>query len=234
MSQRSGFGVGAVSPIIAALVLGVVAFITDILRGLPHEVLLGLTSKGFVWAAGAVVVGLRASTARRAGITGAATLVGATVVYYSAILAFTDRWRAGIPIDGSSPVWYGLKSVIRASQFWSAASVAVGALLGVAGWVAVSADARLAAWTAGALGGVMASGGVYVLSQSLGRGPGEGWWVRPAVAALTAVASLGGAAVVAARRGGRPWGRFAAASLVALAVCVPLWAAVSWIRNSHL
>lgn len=41
-------------------------------------------------------------------------------------------------------------------------------------------------------------------------------------------------AVIVARSGGRAWGSFAAAGLRALAMCVRLWAAVSWIRISHL
>lgn len=209
---------------------------TDTQDGLPQALLLGLTGRGFLWAAGAVLVALWAPTLRRAGVVGAMTLVGATAFYYGCILVLTDRWRAGIPIDGSSPLAVGLQSVARASLFWLAASVVVGGLLGMAGWLARYGDVRWAGLVSGALAGVLASGGIHVLISGTAIRIDDWWWVRPGMAALTAAASLCGGTVIIARRdtGQRSWLMFVAGALAALVICVPLWHVVTAVRTSYL
>jgi hypothetical protein len=219
--------------VVAGFGLGLLAMLTDLSDGLTKTVLLALTDKGFLWALAAVLSGSAAATVRRGAFQGSLALATATTTYYGLVILMTDRWRGGVPVDGSNGLLYGLQSVGRAAAFWLAASVTIGGLLGSIGFWMRRSSHPLADLLAGIAGGALASGGVYSLvSWSY---PIEAfWWVNPVVGAFTVVVSIAGPIVVMARRDAHSWSAGLAGFVIALVVCLCIWYGVSVVRNSYL
>lgn len=66
---------------VAAVALGLLAFMADSVAGLAGQILIALTSSGFAWGLAAFLVGRWAATEKRAAVVGAtALLVTATLL----------------------------------------------------------------------------------------------------------------------------------------------------------
>ena len=149
--------------LLTSAALGTAAFLSDLVPGTLGVILLTLTSSGLAWGITALIMGFR-QTAWRAAILGStATLLIATVVYYSMILGLSQRWRGGTLQDGSSADLNSLLSVSRAAAFWAIASVCAGLVLGTIGWKIRIGSERQSAILTGAAFGLFAANGFEIM-----------------------------------------------------------------------
>ncbi|BBH70169.1 hypothetical protein ACTI_68540 [Actinoplanes sp. OR16] len=145
--------------IVAAVVLGVLAFAADAVDGAAGPVMIALVSSGLAWGSAALLAG-RAAPDRRSAMTGAtALLVTATLVYYLLILVVSRRWSGGTLVDGSSADGYGLRSLAVMTTVWLLISVDAGPALGLLGRATRTARLPIAALAAGAACGLLSGQG---------------------------------------------------------------------------
>jgi len=149
----------AVVIVVAAVVLGLLAFAADGVDGVAGRVVTVLVSSGLAWGLAALLAG-RAAGDRRGAMTGATVLlVSATLVYYLLILLVSRRWSGGSPADGSSGDGYGLRSLAVMTTAWLAISMIAGPSLGLLGQVTRAAPVPAAALAAGAACGLLSGQG---------------------------------------------------------------------------
>lgn len=100
----------AVMIVLAAVVLGLLAFAADGIDGMTGRIMIAVVSSGLAWGSAALLAGLTAPDRRRAATDATVLLASATVVYYLLILVISRRWSGGVLADGSSADGYGLRS----------------------------------------------------------------------------------------------------------------------------
>ncbi|WP_250038402.1 hypothetical protein [Paractinoplanes maris] len=148
-----------VAVVVAAALLGLLAFAVDALDGLAGLVATAVVSSGVAWGTAALVAGWTA-TSRRTAVIGATTLlVAATVVYYLLILVVSRRWSGGTLVDGSSADGYALRSLAVTTLAWLLISVVAGPIMGLLGQITRTAPVRSAALAAGAACGLLSGQG---------------------------------------------------------------------------
>lgn len=168
---------------LAGLALGALAFAADFCTGALAIVMLLLCSSTFAWGAAALVAGYLARDRRTAAGAAVTLLALATAGYYGLILIE----------DGSS----AFASVLRASAFWLAASVAGGVLLGPLGQ-AIRRGAHRRTWAAAGFL-VLAGPGAVTALRLAGVPAVRPWFVE----AVAEVAAAGAVTVLLVRRAAR-------------------------------
>jgi len=145
--------------VVAAVVLGLLAFAADAIDGVAGQVVTAVVSSGLAWGSAALLAGWTA-TSRRGAVTGAtALLASATLVYYLLILVVSRRWSGGYLADGSSANGYGLRSLAVMTTAWLLVSMVAGPSLGLLGRVTRTAPVPSAALAAGAACGLLSGQG---------------------------------------------------------------------------
>lgn len=153
---------------VAAIGLGLLAFVADLVEGVLGQVLVALTSSGFAWGLAAFLLGRWSVTRRRAMIGAATLLAAATVTYYLLVTLVSRRWSGGTVFDAETGMArssdaYGLRSIAITAALWLAGSVIAGPLLAVLGQTVRSADHARAALAAGVGYGLLSGEGWYSL-----------------------------------------------------------------------
>jgi hypothetical protein len=145
---------------VAAVALGLLAFASDAIDGFAvRQVVTVLVSSGLAWGLAALLAGWTAPD-RRGAVAGAtALLVSATLVYYLLILVVSRRWSGGLPMDGSTADWYGLRSLAVMTAAWLLASMVAGPALGLLARTTRTARLPSAALAAGAACGLLSGQG---------------------------------------------------------------------------
>jgi hypothetical protein len=236
--DRFGFVVAAV-----AIVLGLLAFIADLVEGIAGHVLIALTSSGFAWGLAAFLVGRAASTRRRAVIGGAGLLVVATLLYFLLVLLVSRRWSGAYVQDPATGMntpadLYGLRSVAITTALWLGGSATAGPLLALLGQAVRSSAATHAALAAGVACGLLSGEGWYsVWSAPLWRldlnGPygadfARGVALSQAVRVVLPLAVLIWLAV--AHGLGRAWATLVVTTVVSAAAGGLIWSGVEHAR----
>lgn len=145
--------------VVAAVVLGLLAFAADAVDGITGQVMIALVSSGLAWGSAALFTG-RTATDRRGAVTGATVLlVSATLVYYLLILVVSRRWSGGALANGSSGDGYGLRSLAVMTTAWLLVSMLAGPALGLLGQMTRTARVPIAALAAGAACGLLSGQG---------------------------------------------------------------------------
>jgi len=163
----------AVTIVVAAVVLGLLAFAADGLDGSAGRVLIAVVSSGLAWGSAALLAGLTATGHRDAVTSATALLVSATLVYYLLILVVSRRWSGGTLADGSSADGYALRSLAVTTTAWLLISVLAGPVLGLLGRMTRTAPVPSAALAAGAACGLLSGQGW----QEIGTAPPWPLWV---------------------------------------------------------
>jgi hypothetical protein len=197
------------------VVLGGLAYAADFCQGLLAVVMLLVSSSMFAWGAAGLVFGFAARD-RRGAIGAAVTvLTVATLVYYGIILVDGHRWRDAVADGDAFPGASSLVSVLTATAFWTAASIAGGTVLGLSGQAIRRAPPTVAALVAGCSFALLAGQGAVAAVQVYSRGAGWAWLVE-GVAEVVLAAALT-AALLGRGRGPHRWWTFAAAAVALLA-----------------
>jgi hypothetical protein len=158
--------------VVAAVMLGLLAFAADAIDGFAGQVVTALVSSGLAWGLAALLAG-RTATDRRGAVAGAAALlVSATLVYYLLILVVSRRWSGGSLVDGSSADWYGLRSLAVMTTAWLLVSMVAGPSLGLLGQMTRTARVPSAALAAGAACGLLSGQGWQEIATTP---PGRLW-----------------------------------------------------------
>lgn len=223
---------------LAGLVLGVLAYAADFCHGLLAVAMVLVSSSGLAWGAAALILAFAAADrpGRRAAAGAAVTVLAvATLVYYGVIVADGDRWHGGTLEDGTPADAMALRSILVATVFWLAASVAGGVVLGLLGHAIRRSRPRVAALAAGAACALLAGQGALRLVQAGGYAPRYLAQIVPWLVEAAAEVTLAAAISVALlRRGARPqqWGWFTAAAVALLVVALLAWRLVETVRTT--
>jgi hypothetical protein len=149
----------AMAIVLAAVVLGLLAFVADAIDGMTGQVMIAVVSSGLAWGSAALLAG-RTAPDRRSAVTDATVLLAsATVVYYLLILVISRRWSGGYLVDGSSADGYGLRSLAVMTTAWLLVSMVAGPSLGLLGQMTRTARLPSAALAAGAACGLLSGQG---------------------------------------------------------------------------
>jgi hypothetical protein len=154
------FGVGVA---VAAVGLGLLAFVADLVEGIGGDVLVALTSSGFAWGLAAFLVGRAAASQRMAAMGGGALLVSATLLYYLLVVLVSRRWSGGVLDDGRSADLHGLRSVAIMTGVWLVGSIVAGPLLALLGHAVRTGPAARSALAAGVACGLLSGEGWYTV-----------------------------------------------------------------------
>lgn len=143
--------------------LGYLAYLSDLITGIPGAVLIALTSSGFAWGIATFAAGYWSSNLRAASFGGIMILSLATLVYYACVVVLSQRWRGGVLDDGTPADAIGLQSVLRASVFWLLGSLVAGPLFGMLGWVIARGRDKWRPMALGLLFGLLSGQGLDTL-----------------------------------------------------------------------
>ncbi|WP_344612076.1 hypothetical protein [Dactylosporangium salmoneum] len=210
------------------VVLGGLAYAADFCQGLLAAVMLLLSSSMFAWGAAGLAFGFAARD-RRSAIGAAVTvLTVATLVYYGIILVDGHRWRDAVTDGDAFPDMSSLVSVLTATAFWAAASVAGGTVLGLLGQAIRRARPNVAALAAGCAFALLAGQGAVAATHTLGAG--WTWLVEGAAEILLAAALT--ATLLGRGPGPSRWWTFAGAAVALLAASYAVWVELDTIRTT--
>jgi hypothetical protein len=166
-----------------------------------------------------------------AAVTGAVTLIVATVVYYGLIVLVGRPWVNNFTESGESTLSYALQSIARATALWLVGSLIAGAVLGVLGHLArTHARGPIAA---GVTFGILAAEGTHTFIANIG-GPLDATFTRDRLLASLlqiVLAALVIAAVMRLRKPPGSWPAFLIASVISLAVFTTVWQVIQSFRH---
>ncbi|MEV4515098.1 hypothetical protein AB0K00_39830 [Dactylosporangium sp. NPDC049525] len=218
---------------VAGLVLGGLAYTADFCHGNVAVLMLLVSSSGLAWGAAALVAGFAAADRRAAAGAAVTVLAAATVAYYGLIVVDGDRWHGGTLEDGTPADAMALRSIMAATVFWLAASVAGGVVLGLLGQAIRRSRPRGAALAAGAACALLAGQGALRLIQASAYASQYRAAITPWLVETGAEVVLAAALSVALLRRGaypRQWGWYAAAAVTLLAAALFAWDQVEAVR----
>ncbi|MET7420672.1 hypothetical protein [Dactylosporangium sp. NPDC005555] len=214
----------------AGVVLGGLAYAADFCQGLLAVVMLLVSSSTFAWGAASLAFGFAARD-RRGAIGAAVTVLAvATLVYYGIILADGHRWRDAVADGDAFPGASSLVSVLTATAFWTAASVAGGTMLGLLGRAIRRARPTVAALAAGCSFALLAGQGAVAATRVHALGAGWTWLVEGVAEILLAAALT--ATLLGRGPGPHRWWTFAGAAVALLAASHAVWVQLDTIRTT--
>ncbi len=228
----------------AAVALGLLAFIADLVEGIAGQLLIALTSSGFAWGLAAFLIGRIARDHRRAAIAGATVLGTATLIYYLLVLLVSRRWSGAQMIDPATGLSvpadaYGLRSIAITAGLWLVGSAVAGPLMALLGQTVRSQATDRAALAAGVGCGLLSGEGWHsawaIQVWQLDLNPPYGAeFARGLLASVVIRLVLPVVVLVwlaTAHRLKRAWLTLLVATVLSAAASALLWAGIQHARN---